>query len=80
MFYFRFSLSFIDLKKSFQKVSPQSIRVEAGGRAEITCSPPNGVPKPKILFLKNGSPLIQDASVMVTSEGSVLITHASMTV
>lgn len=30
--------------------------------------------------LKNGSPLIQDASVMVTSEGSVLITHASMTV
>lgn len=70
---------FSDLKKPF-KISPQSIRVEAGGRAEITCSPPLGVPTPKIHWLKNGSPLLQDSSVLVTGEGSVLITHASMTV
>lgn len=68
-----------DLRKQF-RVSPQSIRVEAGIRAEIACSSPLGVPLPQIHWLKNGSPLIQDSTALVTGEGSVVITRASMTV
>lgn len=56
------------------------MRVEAGGRAEIRCSAPSGVPTPTLEWLKNGIQLIPDTSVLVTAEGSILINHASMQV
>lgn len=59
---------------------PQSVRVEVGGRSEIRCSAPDGLPLPTLQWLKNGVPLVSDTSVLVTAEGSVLITHASMQV
>lgn len=73
------SLFFPDIKKQFS-VPPTSVRVEAGGRAEIRCSAPSGVPLPSLEWLKNGVPLISDTSVLVTAEGSILINHASMQV
>lgn len=72
-------IQILDIKKQF-KVPPQSVRVEAGAPAEISCSAPAGVPAPKIQWLKNGSPLIQDSTVLVTGEGNILVTHAALPV
>lgn len=70
---------FADIKKQFT-TPPLPMRVEAGGRAEIRCGAPEGIPKPKIQWLKNGSPIAQDSSVLVTNEGHVLISHAELPV
>lgn len=45
-----------DLKKHFLP-PPYSLSVEAGRNAELRCTPPLGVPQPKVYWLKNGSPL-----------------------
>ncbi|XP_076395816.1 netrin receptor UNC5C isoform X2 [Megachile rotundata] len=45
-----------DLKKHFLS-PPYSLSVEAGRNAELRCTPPLGVPSPKVYWLKNGSPL-----------------------
>lgn len=74
-----FSFCFSDIKKQFS-IPPVSVRVEAGGRSEIRCGAPSGVPKATLLWLKNGAPLMSDSSVLVTAEGYVLITHASLQV
>lgn len=76
---FCFFYYFADIKKQFT-TPPQAMRVEAGGRAEIRCGAPEGIPKPKIQWLKNGSPIAQDSSVLVTNEGHVLISHAELPV
>lgn len=78
IFCFLFS-PFSDIKKQFT-IAPQSVRVEAGGRAEIRCGAPEGIPKPKIQWLKNGSPIVQDSSVLVTNEGHILVSHAELPV
>ncbi|KZC09608.1 Netrin receptor UNC5C, partial [Dufourea novaeangliae] len=44
------------LKKHFLS-PPYSLSVEAGRNAELRCSPPMGIPQPKVYWLKNGSPL-----------------------
>ncbi|XP_071567387.1 netrin receptor UNC5B [Temnothorax nylanderi] len=44
------------LKKHFLS-PPYSLSVEAGRNAELRCSPPLGVPSPKVYWLRNGSPL-----------------------
>lgn len=67
------------MKKQF-RIAPQSIRVEAGVRAEIQCSSPLGVPQPKIQWLKNGAPLTQDSSIMVSADGNILVTRAELKV
>lgn len=68
-----------DIQKQFS-IPPQSVRVEGGGRSEIRCGVPSGLPLPTLQWLKNGVPLVPDESVLVSAEGSVLITHASMQV
>lgn len=68
-----------DIQKQFAP-PPQSQRVELGGRAEIRCGAPRGLPTPAIAWLKNDQPLVSDAATLITAEGSVLITHASMQV
>lgn len=70
---------FADIKKQFT-IPPQSVRVESGSRAEIRCGAPEGIPKPKIQWLKNGMPIVQDSSVLVTNEGHILISHAELPV
>ncbi|KAK1126882.1 hypothetical protein K0M31_004503 [Melipona bicolor] len=49
------------LKKHFLS-PPYSLSVEAGRNAELRCTPPLGVPQPKVYWLKNGSPLETVAS------------------
>ncbi|XP_076684959.1 netrin receptor UNC5C isoform X3 [Andrena cerasifolii] len=49
------------LKKHFLS-PPYSLAVEAGRNAELRCTPPLGVPQPKVYWLKNGSPLETIAS------------------
>ncbi|XP_048265135.1 netrin receptor UNC5B isoform X2 [Bombus terrestris] len=44
------------LKKHFLS-PPYSLSVEAGRNAELRCTPPLGVPQPKVYWLKNGTPL-----------------------
>ncbi|CAK9832384.1 Netrin receptor UNC5C [Anthophora retusa] len=44
------------LKKHFLS-PPYSLSVEAGRNAELRCTPPLGIPQPKVYWLKNGSPL-----------------------
>ncbi|CAL7943302.1 unnamed protein product [Xylocopa violacea] len=44
------------LKKHFLS-PPYSLSVEAGRNAELRCTPPLGLPQPKVYWLKNGSPL-----------------------
>ncbi|XP_053979715.1 netrin receptor UNC5C-like isoform X2 [Hylaeus volcanicus] len=44
------------LKKHFLS-PPYSLSVEVGRNAELRCTPPLGVPQPKVYWLKNGSPL-----------------------
>lgn len=46
----------VDLKKHFLS-PPYSLSVEVGHNAELRCSPPLGVPSPKVYWLRNGSPL-----------------------
>lgn len=46
----------VDLKKHFLS-PPYSLSVEVGRNAELRCSPPLGVPSPKVYWLRNGSPL-----------------------
>lgn len=79
MILIRLLLFISDIKKQFT-IPPQSVRVEAGGRVEIRCGAPEGIPKPKIQWLKNGSPLVQDSSVLVTNEGHILVSHAELPV
>lgn len=74
-----FFVLFSDIKKQFS-IPPVSVRVEAGGRSEIRCGAPSGVPQATLQWLKNGAPLMSDSSVLVTAEGNVLITHASLQV
>ncbi|XP_017766227.1 PREDICTED: netrin receptor UNC5C-like [Eufriesea mexicana] len=49
------------LKKHFLS-PPYSLPVEAGRNVELRCTPPLGVPPPKVYWLKNGSPLETIAS------------------
>lgn len=66
---------FSDLKKQFE-VNPTSTRVEDGHRTELRCVPPVGLPPPRIYWLRNGQPLQTDTSIIVSTEGHLLISQA----
>lgn len=59
-----------DLKKHFLS-PPYSLSVEAGRNAELRCTPPLGVPQPKVYWLKNGSPLETIAGSTPASSDSI---------
>ncbi|XP_021712731.1 netrin receptor unc-5, partial [Aedes aegypti] len=58
-------------------ITPKSIRVELGGRAEIICNV-NATPVAKISWLKNGIPLVANPPVVITVDDKVLIAHVTM--
>ncbi|KAG6804147.1 netrin receptor UNC5B [Apis mellifera caucasica] len=58
------------LKKHFLS-PPYSLSVEAGRNAELRCTPPLGVPQPKVYWLKNGSPLETIAGSTPASSDSI---------
>lgn len=68
-------LFFSDLKKQFE-VNPTSTRVEVGHRTELRCVPPVGLPPPRIYWLRGGQPLQTDTSIIVSTEGHLLISQA----
>ncbi|EDS36949.1 netrin receptor [Culex quinquefasciatus] len=58
-------------------ISPRSVRVELGGRAEIICNV-NATPVAKIAWHKNGAPLVPNPPVVITVEDKVLLAHVTM--
>ncbi|XP_026328375.1 netrin receptor UNC5C-like isoform X2 [Hyposmocoma kahamanoa] len=65
------------LKKQFT-ISPSPTSVEAGSAASLRCSPPAAAPAPRVTWLKHGAPLQQDHNVLVSAEGNLLISRASL--
>ncbi|XP_045765198.1 netrin receptor UNC5B-like isoform X2 [Maniola jurtina] len=65
------------LKKQFA-VSPSPTSVEAGSAASLRCSPPAAVPPPRVSWLKHGQPLQQDHNVLISAEGNLLISRATL--
>lgn len=68
-----------DLKKQFT-ISPSPTSVEAGSAASLRCSPPAAAPAPRVTWLKHGAPLQQDHNVLISAEGNLLISRASLQV
>ncbi|CAH2248388.1 netrin receptor UNC5B-like [Pararge aegeria] len=65
------------LKKQFV-VSPSPTSVEAGSAASLRCSPPAAAPPPRVSWLKHGIPLQQDHNVLISAEGNLLISRATL--
>ncbi|XP_052738335.1 netrin receptor UNC5C isoform X2 [Bicyclus anynana] len=65
------------LKKQFV-VSPSPTSVEAGSAASLRCSPPAAAPPPRVSWLKHGVPLQQDHNVLISAEGNLLISRATL--
>ncbi|XP_044267000.1 netrin receptor UNC5B isoform X2 [Tribolium madens] len=63
------------MKKTFEE-NPMSTRVEMGHQTELRCVPPVGVPPPRIYWLQGAQPLQPDTSVLVSTEGHLLIGEA----
>lgn len=57
-------------------MNPTSTRVEKGHQTELRCVAPVGLPPPRIYWLRNGQALQTDTSIIVTSEGHLLISQA----
>lgn len=66
---------FADLKKQFE-IPPISTRVEIGHQTELRCVPPEGLPQPRIYWLRGNTPLDTDTTMLVTSEGHLLLGQA----
>ncbi|XP_060519034.1 netrin receptor UNC5C isoform X2 [Cylas formicarius] len=64
------------LKKQFEVTPPEVLRVEMGQHTELKCVPPQGMPPPRVYWLRGGQVLQSDTSVLVTSEGQLLIGQA----
>lgn len=64
-----------DLKKQFE-LPPVSTRVELGHQTELRCVPPEGLPTPRVYWLRGGTPLQTDTTMLVTSEGHLLLGQA----
>ena len=66
--------SFSDLKKHFEN-QPLSTHVEIEGQISLQCLPPEGVPPPEIIWLKNGEVIdtAKDSNFIISNEGNLLI-------
>lgn len=64
------------LKKQFL-LSPAPSSVSAGTKAILKCSPPIGVPLPKVIWLRQGQPLLPAAGVRM-SGSDLHIQHADL--
>jgi len=72
-----FYLFFTDLKKTFTSV-PYSVSVETDRNVELRCLPPEGVPPPRVYWLRNNVPIEPDNNMIVSSEGNLLIGQARL--
>ncbi|XP_068630442.1 netrin receptor UNC5C-like isoform X2 [Battus philenor] len=65
------------IRKIFS-MSPSPTSVEAGLTASLRCSPPEAVPVPRVSWLKHGTPLQQDHNVVISAEGNLVISRATL--
>ncbi|XP_041976434.1 netrin receptor UNC5C-like isoform X2 [Aricia agestis] len=65
------------LKKQFV-LAPSPVSVEAGSAASLRCSPPAAAPPPRVTWMKHGIPLQQDHNVLISPEGNLLISRATL--
>lgn len=61
-------------------MSPSPTSVEAGLTASLRCSSPEAVPPPRVAWLKHGTPLQQDHNVVISAEGNLVISRATLQV
>jgi len=66
-----------DLKKPFTSV-PYSVSVETDRNVELRCLPPDGVPPPRVYWLRNNVQIEPDNNMIVSSEGNLLIGQARL--
>lgn len=76
-FFIYFFFFFTDLKKTFTSV-PYSVSVETDRNVELRCLPPEGVPPPRVYWLRNNVPIEPDNNMIVSSEGNLLIGQARL--
>lgn len=72
-----FAFFFADLKKPFTSV-PYSVSVETDRNVELRCLPPDGVPPPRVYWLRNNVAIEPDNNLIVSSEGNLLIGQARL--
>ncbi|XP_025202443.1 netrin receptor UNC5C isoform X1 [Melanaphis sacchari] len=65
------------LKKPFTSV-PYSVSVETDRNVELRCLPPDGVPPPRVYWLRNNVLIEPDNNMIVSSEGNLLIGQARL--
>lgn len=65
----------LDLKKNFEQ-SPYSVNVEMEHQTQLRCIPPQGIPPPKVYWLKNGAVLEPDSNIIISSEGHLIFSEA----
>ncbi|XP_050539925.1 netrin receptor UNC5C isoform X2 [Daktulosphaira vitifoliae] len=65
------------LKKPFTSV-PYSVSVETDRNVELRCLPPDGVPPPRVYWLRNGVQIEPDNNMIISSEGNLLIGQARL--
>ncbi|XP_050422606.1 netrin receptor UNC5C isoform X2 [Adelges cooleyi] len=65
------------LKKPFNSI-PYSVSVESDRNVELRCLPPDGVPSPRVYWLRNGVQIEPDNNMIVSSEGNLLIGQARL--
>ncbi|PRD35851.1 UNVERIFIED_CONTAM: unc5b-b [Trichonephila clavipes] len=65
---------FAHLKKHFEN-QPLSTHVGIEGQISLQCLPPEGVPPPEVLWLKNGEVIdtAKDSNFIISNEGNLLI-------
>lgn len=63
------------MKKTFEQ-SPYSVNVEMDHQTQLRCLPPQGVPPPRVYWLKNGAILEPDSNIIISSEGHLIISEA----
>ncbi|KAG8177513.1 hypothetical protein JTE90_026859 [Oedothorax gibbosus] len=60
------------LKRHFEN-QPLSTHVPIEGQISLQCLPPDGVPPPEVLWLRDGLPLGPDPNFIVSNEGNLLV-------
>lgn len=68
------SYFFLDLKKHFEN-QPMGTHIEIEGQISLQCLPPEGVPPPEIIWLKNGEVIdtAKDSNFIISNEGNLLL-------
>ena len=51
----------------------------AGETATFHCKPPRGEPEPKVLWRRNGSPVVSEGRITITEDGDLILASVEQT-